>query len=72
LTPNVNGMSTLTATRSAGYPASFALTAALMFAALAPALRDRRAGDGRRAGEDRRAGEGRPADSDGRVAAPSH
>jgi MFS family permease len=33
----------------AGYPASFALTAALMLAALAPALRDRRAGDGHRA-----------------------
>jgi MFS family permease len=74
----------------AGYPASFALTAALMLAALAPALRDRRAGDGRRVGEGRRAGEGRrvgegrragegrgagdgrPADSDGRVGAPSH
>jgi predicted MFS family arabinose efflux permease len=55
----------------AGYPASFALTAALMLAALAPALRDRRAGDGRRAGKGRRAGEGRPADSDGRVAVPS-
>jgi hypothetical protein len=34
----------------AGYPASFALTVALMLAALAPALRDRHAGDGRHAG----------------------
>jgi len=35
-----------------GYPASFGLTAALMLGALAPALRDRRAADGRRADRD--------------------
>ena len=99
MTPNVNGMSTLTATRSAGAPAApLPDGSRAAHRTVAPAARPRLVTRplllrfasaigsatsfylllsvvplfARASGEGRRAGEGRPADSDGRIAAPSH